>query len=122
MTSRPALMVLFAFILLSLLGYTLWAGTQQPVWEWQGLTEGPDRWWTIATLLDAYYGFITFFVWVCWKERSTGVRLAWFIAIMALGNIAMATYVLIQLVRLRKDEPVSAILLPRPRVTGADAI
>jgi hypothetical protein len=42
-------------------------------------------------------------------------RVAWFIAIMALGNMAMANYVLVQLVRLRKDEPASNILAARNR-------
>jgi len=110
---RTALQALFFAILLSLLGYSLWASTQQPVWQWRGLTQGSDRWWTIATLMDAYYGFITFFVWLCFKERSMVKRVAWFIAIMALGNMAMASYVLIQLFRLRADEPLSAVLLPR---------
>ena len=113
MHARTVLTVLFVAIAVSLLAFTLWAGTQQPVWEWQGLTHGPDRWWTIATLMDAYYGFITFFVWVCVKEKGFMARAAWFVAIMALGNMAMASYVLLQLARLKKGEPLSAILLPR---------
>lgn len=113
MKVRTLLMTLFAAILLSLLGYTLWASAQQPVWQWQGPTSGPDRWWTIATLLDAYYGFITFFVWVCFKERGPVARVLWFVAIMALGNMAMSAYVLLQLHRLKPGEPVSSILLPR---------
>jgi hypothetical protein len=52
-------------------------------------------------------------VWLCFKERSMATRAAWFIAIMALGNMAMASYVLIQLFRLRADEPLTAVLLPR---------
>src|SRR3546814_1336816 len=52
------------------LAYTVWASNQQPVWHWQGWAHGPDRWWTLATLIDAYYGFVTFFVWVCFKERG----------------------------------------------------
>lgn len=113
MSTRALLQILFAAILLSLLACTVWASMQQPVWEWRGLTHGPDRWWNIATLTDAYYGFITFFVWVCFKERSFLSRLVWFVAIMALGNMAMASYVLWQLQKLRPGEPASAILLPR---------
>jgi hypothetical protein len=113
LTARNTLIVLFSAILVSLLAFTSWASIQQPVWEWQGLISDPDRWWTIATLMDAYFGFITFFVWVCFKERSFIARLGWFIAIMLLGNMAMAAYVLLQIARLRPDEPVSAILLPR---------
>lgn len=113
MSPRTALRLLFGFILVSLFLYTSWASTQQPVWEWGGLTTGPDRWWTIATLIDAYYGFLTFYAWVAWKERRWGPRIGWFVAIMLLGNMAMAAYVLLQLARLRPDEPASAILATR---------
>ena len=114
MTARTGLKLLFAFILVSLAGFTSWAGSQQAVWDWQGLVNEPDRWWTIATLVDAYYGFVTFYVWVFYKERRVLARVGWFIAIMALGNMAMAFYVLRELGRLRDDEPVSALLLRRP--------
>ena len=113
MTSKHLLTALFASIALSLAGVTIWASLQQPVWEWQGLIREPDRGWTIATLLDAYYGFITFCVWVCWKERSVAARVGWLVAIMALGNMAMASYVLLQLFRLRPGEPAHAILASR---------
>jgi hypothetical protein len=113
MNTRALLQILFAAILLSLLAYTTWASTQQPVWQWRGLVEGRDRWWTIATLIDAYYGFLTFFVWVCFKERSLVVRLAWFVAIMLLGNMAMASYVLWQLHKLPPGAPASDILFAR---------
>ncbi len=111
--NRPTLRLLFGFIFITLLAYTSWASTQQPVWEWQGLTSGPDRWWTIATLIDAYYGFITFYVWVFYKERSALARSGWFIAIMLLGNMAMSAYVLLQLWRLPPGEPVEHLLLRR---------
>lgn len=111
--SRPALRILFGFIFVTLLAYTSWASTQQPVWEWQGLTTGPDRWWTLATLIDAYYGFLTFYVWVFYKEHSAMARGGWFIAIMLLGNMAMSAYVLLQLARLRADEPIENLLLRR---------
>lgn len=35
---KRALRILFGFIFASLAGYTAWASTQQPVWEWGGLT------------------------------------------------------------------------------------
>jgi len=113
MSSRTSLKLLFAFILVSLAAYTSWASTQQAVWEWQGLVTAPDRWWTIATLIDAYYAFLTFYAWVFYKEPRTGARIGWFVAIMGLGNMAMAAYVLRELSRLRDDEPASAILLRR---------
>lgn len=113
MTARTALKLLFATILLSMLVVTTWASTQQPVWEWGGLTTPPDHAWTIATLFDAYFGFITFYAWVVYKERSAGARVGWFVAIMLTGNMAMSIYVLRELSRLRADEPVSALLLRR---------
>ena len=53
--------------------------------------------WFIATLVDAYWAFITFFVWVAWKEQSLAARVLWFVAIIALGNMAMAAYFLREL-------------------------
>lgn len=110
---KAVLRLLFGFILVSLLLFTSYASTRQPVWRWQGLTHGADRWWTAATLLDAYYGFTTFFVWVCFKERRWAPRALWFVAIMLLGNMAMASYVLLQLARLRPEQPAAAILTAR---------
>jgi hypothetical protein len=111
--NKTLLRLLFGFIFLSLLAFTSWASTMQPVWAWQGLTNGPDRWWTIATLMDAYYGFVTFFVWVAYKELRWLPRVGWFVAIMLAGNMAMSAYVLLQLARLRDGEPVAGILAAR---------
>lgn len=111
--NKTFLQMLFGFILVSLFCYTTYASFQQSVLDWQGLVRPPDNWWTIATLIDAYYGFLTFYVWVFYKESRWLPRLGWFVAIMLLGNMAMAAYVLIQLSRLGKDEPASAILLRR---------
>jgi len=69
--------------------------------------------WAMATLYDAYCGFITFYCWVVYKERTFGPCLLWFVLIMALGNIAMSVYVLIQLFRLKADEPAEKILWRR---------
>jgi hypothetical protein len=111
--NRTALRIIFGFIFVTLLAYTSWAGTQQPVWEWRGLLVPPDRWWTIATLLDAYYGFLTFYVWVFFKEQRAAPRVAWFVAIMLLGNMAMSAYVLLQLARLPEGAPTAEILSRR---------
>jgi hypothetical protein len=121
MTARTGLKLLFSFILVSLAAYTSWASTQQAVWDWQGLVREPDRWWTIATLIDAYYGFLTFYVWVFYKEARAAGRIGWFVAIMLLGNMAMAAYVLRELARLRDDEPLQALLLRRTHLTPQDA-
>jgi isoprenylcysteine carboxyl methyltransferase (ICMT) family protein YpbQ len=110
MSTKFALKILFSCIFLTLLGFTGWAGARMSVLQWGGLTTGPDRYWTIATLMDAYFGFLTFYVWVHFKESRWMPRIAWFIAIMLLGNMAMSAYVLLQLARLRPDQGASAIL------------
>lgn len=69
--------------------------------------------WAMATLYDAYFGFVTFYAWVFYKERSVWARILLFLLIMGLGNIAMSFYVLIQLFRLRPDEPAAKILQRR---------
>ena len=69
--------------------------------------------WAVATLFDAYFGFVTFFVWVCFKERTLAAKLLWFMLIMGLGNIAMSGFVLLQLFKLRPDEPLSNLLVRR---------
>jgi hypothetical protein len=35
---KPALQILFAFILVSLTCFNLWISTQQAAWKWGGLT------------------------------------------------------------------------------------
>jgi len=114
MTGRTALKLLFGTILVVMLVVTVQASLQQSVLHWRGLVDGPDRWWTIATLADAYCGFLTFYAWVFYKERTALARTAWFVAIMLLGNFAMATYVLLALGRLRDDQPLEQLLLRAP--------
>lgn len=111
MKARPALTALFGGILSAMLLVTATATLKQPLWDWGGLTSEPDRWWTLATLADAYFGFLTFYAWVFYKQATAVSRVAWFVAIMLLGNIAMAVYVLLQISKLQPGAPVSSILL-----------
>ena len=76
----------------------------------QGLWPDP---WFVATLMDAYFGFLTFYVWVAYKEQSWVARGCWFLAIMLLGNFAMSGYLLWQLSKM-KDFSWEALLLRRP--------
>ena len=110
---KRTLQLFFAFILISLTTWNLWVSTQQPVWQWGGLTTPPDNLWTIATLIDAYYGFLTFYMWVLWKETRVMPRVLWFLAIMLLGNIAMSVYVLRQLARLGRQDSMGTLLSAR---------
>ena len=114
MSPRTTLFLLFGGILVAMLVVTTTASLHQPLWEWGGLKAEPDRWWTYATLADAYFGFLTFYAWVFYKERSATARSGWFVGIMLLGNFAMATYVLLALSRLRDDQPLEHLLLRNP--------
>jgi hypothetical protein len=89
------LRVLFGLVLASMLWVTGWASFQCPLFAVP--REVYAHPWFIATLFDAYWGFVTFYVWVCFKQSSGLARGAWFCAIMLLGNIAMAAYCLSEL-------------------------
>lgn len=101
----------FVLVLLSMLAVTSWASLQCPLF---GVPrEVATHPWFIATLFDAYWGFLTFFVWVAYKETSWLSRSAWLVAILLLGNIAMALYCLGQLFRAAPDRPLSELLIRR---------
>lgn len=53
--------------------------------------------WGLATMFDAYFGFLAFFLYVAWREYSLTARVGWFIALMLLGNFAIVTYLLLAL-------------------------
>jgi len=67
--------------------------------------------WFIATLFDTYFGFLTFFLWVAYKEANWLRSILWFILIVFLGNIAMASYMLIQLFRVSSEARLADVLL-----------
>ncbi len=69
--------------------------------------------WFQVTLFDAYFAFLTFYVWIAWKEQSLGARVLWFIAVILWGNFAMATYMLVELFRVRVDAPLGTVFTTR---------
>ena len=96
------LRIAFSIVLVSMLVVTSWASSIVALWNTpRAVATHP---WFIATLFDTYFAFLTFWAWVAYKEVSVLARIAWLIAILLLGNIAMAIYILIELFRL----PVSA--------------
>jgi hypothetical protein len=107
------LQVLFGAIFLWMIVMTVWTSLNASLWgSWQSYAANP---WAVATLWDAYFGFLTVYLWVCFKERKPGARILWFVLIMSLGNIAISFYVLIQLMRLAPDEKVETILWSRSK-------
>ncbi len=106
------LKALFATILGVMLYSTVTAALDRGVFA-AGAALWPDPWFR-ATLADAYCGFLTFYAWVHYRERSWGRRGAWFAAIMLLGNIAMALYMLVLLFRLPPGAGPEQLLLREP--------
>lgn len=105
------LRILFVLILASMIWVTTWAGLQCPLLAVpRPVATHP---WFIATLFDAYWGFTTFYVWVFYKQTSAVARVAWFLAIMALGNIAMSSYCLNELFGIEKGQGLPEILTAR---------
>ncbi len=99
----------FLFVLVTMLCATSWASYACALWKTpQALVTHP---WFIATLFDCYFGFLTFYVWLAYKETSWFARVAWLIAILALGNIAMSLYMLITLFKLPSDAQIAQVLL-----------
>jgi Protein of unknown function (DUF1475) len=105
------LRALFIVVLASMIWVTTWAGLQCALFAVpRPVATHP---WFIATMFDAYWGFTTFFVWVCYRQVSWTARIAWFVAIMALGNIAMSSYCLAALSQVPSDGKLSDVLIAR---------
>jgi hypothetical protein len=110
------LRILFVVVLASMLAVTSWASLQCPLF---GVPrEVFTHPWFIATLFDTYWAFLTFFVWVCYKQTSWIARLAWLVAILLLGNIAMAAYCLSELFRLPPSGRLADLLTLRREGPG----
>jgi hypothetical protein len=106
------LRIAFSFVIVCMLAVTGWASLQGAMWKMpRELVVHP---WFIATLFDCYFGFLTFYAWLAYKETSLVARFLWLVAILLLGNIAMASYVLSVVFRLPADATMPAVLLRPP--------
>ncbi len=101
----------FSCVLVSMICVTGWASSACALWKTpQVIVLHP---WFIATLFDCYFGFLTFYVWLAYKETGWFARLAWLVAILLLGNIVMSGYMLLMLFRLPANATVEHVLLRR---------
>lgn len=105
------LRVLFSVILAVMTWGTIRASLAQALFDIPPEVTGNP--WFQVTLFDAYFAFLTFYVWVAWKEQSLAARVLWFITIMLWGNFAMATYMLIELFRVSKREGLTGVFSTR---------
>ncbi len=100
-----------AFVLVAMLVVTTWASLHVALWNIpREILTYP---WFIATLFDTYFAFLTFYVWLAYKETSNFARVLWLLAILLLGNIAMAIYLLRELLRLPPNATMEDLLLRR---------
>lgn len=105
---KTALKFLFAAIFIWMTVLTIRTSLAVSLWSaWDSFAANR---WAVATLYDAYFGFITFWMWVAYKERTIWSRSLWLLLILGLGNIATSLYILIQLFRLKEEQPVEALL------------
>ncbi|HLP24429.1 MAG TPA: DUF1475 family protein [Acidobacteriota bacterium] len=100
---------LFIVVIVSMLGVTTWASLHQPLGDFARSATFREP-WVIATLFDAYWAFITFFVWLAWKEGTLTARVLWFVSVVLLGNLAMAAYMLRELFTVSASESPRAAL------------
>lgn len=106
------LRVLFVGIVAAMLALTTVASLDRGVTA-AATTLWPD-WWFRATLADAYFGFITVYAWIAYKERSATARGLWLALVLCFGTMATSAYVLIQLAKLKPGEPIERLLLRSP--------
>jgi hypothetical protein len=110
-TPLKILKALFALILLGMLAVIITASIDQSMFEAVGKMW--PNWWFKAALADAYLGFLTFFVWVAYKELHLWRKLVWFASIMLLGNVAISVYMLLELSKLKVGDTVETLLTRR---------
>ena len=102
---------LFSGILLAMIAVTSWASTEVALWDTpRAVVTHP---WFIATLFDTYFAFLAFWLWVAWLEKTWLRRITWLVAILLLGNIAMAIYMLVRISRLPRTATMAEVITRR---------
>jgi Protein of unknown function (DUF1475) len=112
---RRKLFLLSLAALAALIGVSLWATSKIGIVPAiQALAADPGggiNAWFVATTFDAYFGFLWFWAWIAYKETSNVARAAWLVGVLALGNIAMASYMLLQLRKVPPGAGIERLLL-----------
>lgn len=69
--------------------------------------------WGLATMFDAYFGFLAFWLYVAWRERTVAARLGWLVALLLLGNFAIAAYALLCLFAAKEETDLGKVFFTR---------
>lgn len=109
MTLKRALQAWFVLVFLVLLGGTIHASLEKDVLQ-AFVDLGSDR-WGLATLFDAYFGFLAFFLWVAYKEATLAKQALWLLLLLSLGNFAISGYALWQLAKWDPASGAAGLLL-----------
>ncbi len=107
---KTFLYVAFTVVLVAMTWVTITASLDRNV-----LVAAGEIWsdpWGKATLFDAYFAFLTVYLWIAYRERATWKRLLWLLLILTLGNFAIAAYFLLALKELGPDRPWTALFEP----------
>lgn len=115
MKLRLAALALLA--LCALIGVSVWATSHQSIGaSIADLSAHPgdgQNPWYVATVFDAYFGFLWFWAWIAYKETGVVARALWLVAVLLAGNMAMAIYMLLQLRKLPPGATAQDLLLRR---------
>ena len=109
---KNSLIVLFAVLFIYIVYTVISTSIESNLFkEWDFLASIP---WMKATLIDFYINTVVIFVWMSFRENSWLARILWLIGFVLLGSIITTLYVLVQLFKLDKNEPViNAFLLKK---------
>lgn len=116
---KTVLYAFFSAVLLAMLWVTVTASMDRNV-----LDAAVEIWqdpWGKATLFDAYFAFLTVYVWMAYREPTWWRRGVWLLLVLTLGNFAIAVYALLALRRVPPGAPWSRIFEPLPRPNGGAA-
>ena len=108
---RLYLKILCGLVIVAMLAVTIWASLHESV-----VPAAVRLWndpWGRATLFDTYFAFLTVYLWVAYKEPGPIRRVAWFLGVMLLGNIAISIYMLKELLRLQEEDSWDVLLTRR---------
>ena len=105
-----AFLALLCLAMIGVMGLLAWSAIQHQDMLTANRLLWPDPWYRVL-LVDAYCGFLWFWLWVAWREQSVLRGAVWFVLIMGLGNLATAGYLLWQLRRWQPGQGVAGLLL-----------
>jgi hypothetical protein len=69
--------------------------------------------WGLATMFDAYFGFLAFWLYIAWRENTWVSRIAWLVALLLLGNFAIAGYALLCLAQSSESSLTKIFFTPK---------